>query len=35
MITIVQGIGEAGNSIAYVRKRDPAIDTEPVDQYNH
>ncbi len=34
-ITIVQGIGEAGLSIAYVRKRDPAIDTEPEDQYNH
>ena len=26
VITIVQGIGEAGKSIAYVRKRDPAID---------
>jgi menaquinol-cytochrome c reductase iron-sulfur subunit len=35
VITIVQGIGEAGNSIAYVRTRDPAIDTEPEDQYNH
>ena len=35
VITIVQGIGEAGNSIAYVRKRNPAIDTEPEDQYNH
>ena len=35
MIEIVQGIGEAGKSIAYVRKRDPAIDTEPEDQYNH
>jgi menaquinol-cytochrome c reductase iron-sulfur subunit len=35
VIVIVQGIGEAGNSIAYVRKRDPAIDTEPLDQYNH
>jgi menaquinol-cytochrome c reductase iron-sulfur subunit len=35
VITIVQGIGEAGNSIAYVRTRDPAIDTEPKDQYNH
>ena len=34
-ITIVQGIGEAGKSIAYVRKRNPAIDTEPEDQYNH
>jgi len=35
VITIVQGIGEAGNSLAYVRTRDPAIDTEPEDQYNH
>jgi menaquinol-cytochrome c reductase iron-sulfur subunit len=35
VITIVQGIGEAGNTIAYVRQRDPAIDTEPEDQYNH
>jgi menaquinol-cytochrome c reductase iron-sulfur subunit len=35
VLTIVQGIGEAGYSIAYVRKRDPTIDTEPVDEYNH
>jgi menaquinol-cytochrome c reductase iron-sulfur subunit len=35
VIVIVQGVGEAGNSIAYVRTRDPAIDTEPLDQYNH
>jgi menaquinol-cytochrome c reductase iron-sulfur subunit len=35
VLKIVQGIGEAGNSIAYVRKRNPAIDTEPEDQYNH
>ena len=34
VITIVQGIGEAGKSIAYMRKRNPAIDTEPEDQYN-
>ncbi len=34
VITIVQGIGEAGNTIAYVRKRDPNIDTEHADQYN-
>ncbi|MGA2926616.1 MAG: ubiquinol-cytochrome c reductase iron-sulfur subunit [Solirubrobacteraceae bacterium] len=34
VITIVEGIGEAGKSIAYMRKRDPAIDTEPADQYN-
>ena len=35
VITIVQGIGETGNSIAYMRKRDPQLDTEPEDQYNH
>lgn len=34
VITIVPGIGEAGKSIAYVRKRNPAIDTEKPDQYN-
>jgi Rieske Fe-S protein len=35
VVTIVQGIGEAGKSIAYVRKRDPQIDTEPHDKYNN
>ena len=35
VITIVPGIGEAGKSIAYVRARNPAIDTEHEDQYNH
>jgi menaquinol-cytochrome c reductase iron-sulfur subunit len=34
VIEVVQGIGEAGKSIAYVRARNPAIDTEPEDQYN-
>lgn len=34
VITIVQGIGEAGDSIAYVRTRDPKIDTYPETQYN-
>jgi Rieske Fe-S protein len=34
VITIVEGIGEAGKSIAYVRARDPSIDKEPADQYN-
>ena len=33
-ITIVEGIGQAGKSTAYIRKRNPAIDTEPQDQYN-
>jgi Rieske Fe-S protein len=35
VVTLVQGIGEAGRSIAYVRTRNPQIDTEPEDQYNH
>ncbi|HWD65027.1 MAG TPA: Rieske (2Fe-2S) protein [Solirubrobacteraceae bacterium] len=34
VITIVQGIGEAGKSIAYVRKRNPTVDTEPGDKFN-
>jgi Rieske Fe-S protein len=34
VLKIIQSMGEAGNSIAYVRKRDPQIDTEPEDQYN-
>jgi menaquinol-cytochrome c reductase iron-sulfur subunit len=35
VLTIVEGIGEAGKSIAYVRKRDPAIDDiGPQDEYN-
>jgi Rieske Fe-S protein len=35
VITIVPGVGEAGKSIAYVRTRNPTIDTEPEDKYNH
>jgi Rieske Fe-S protein len=35
VLTIVQGIGEAGYSIAYMRQRNPAIDTEPLTPYNH
>jgi Rieske Fe-S protein len=35
VINVVPGLGEAGNTIAYVRARNPAIDTEPEDQYNH
>ena len=34
VLTIVEGIGEAGKSIAYVRRRDPQIDTEPHDKFN-
>src|SRR5205085_7647158 len=35
VITITPGIGEAGNTIAYIRARNPSIDKEPEDQYNH
>jgi menaquinol-cytochrome c reductase iron-sulfur subunit len=35
VITITPGIGEAGNTIAYVRQRNPSIDKEPEDQFNH
>jgi Rieske Fe-S protein len=34
VLTIVPGVGETGKSIAYVRARNPTIDTEPADQYN-
>jgi Rieske Fe-S protein len=34
VINITPGIGQAGNTIAYVRARNPSIDTEPEDQYN-
>jgi Rieske Fe-S protein len=34
VITIVQNIGEAGDSIAYVRTRNPTLDTQPENQYN-
>lgn len=33
-IVLVAGIGEAGKSTVYMRKRNPQIDTEPADQYN-
>jgi len=32
VITITQGVGEAGKSTAYVRKFNPAIDTDPYDR---
>ena len=34
VITIVDGIGQAGKSTAYIRKRNPKIDTDKEDQYN-
>ncbi len=35
VLTVVAGIGEAGKSIAYVRTRNPQIDTEPHDKFNN
>jgi menaquinol-cytochrome c reductase iron-sulfur subunit len=35
VIVLVPGIGEAGKSLAYVRARNKAVDTEPEDQWNH
>jgi menaquinol-cytochrome c reductase iron-sulfur subunit len=34
VITIVDGIGQAGKSTVYVRKRNAQLDTEKADQYN-
>jgi Rieske Fe-S protein len=34
VITIVAGIGQAGKSTVYIRKRNPQIDKEKEDQYN-
>ena len=34
VVTVQEGSGESGNTLLYVRKRNPAIDTEPEDQYN-
>jgi Rieske Fe-S protein len=34
ILTLIPGVGEVGKSLAYVRARDPSIDTEPADQYN-
>ncbi|HEX4363159.1 MAG TPA: Rieske 2Fe-2S domain-containing protein [Solirubrobacteraceae bacterium] len=33
-LTLVPGIGDVGKSTVYLRKFNPAIDTEPRDQYN-
>jgi menaquinol-cytochrome c reductase iron-sulfur subunit len=35
VLQIEEGFAEAGNTTAYVRARDPSIDTEPEDQFNH
>jgi Rieske Fe-S protein len=34
-ITIAMGIGEAGKSLAYIRRHDPEIDGPLKDQYDH
>lgn len=34
VFVIVNGIGEAGKTTAYVRLRNPEIDTEPEDEFN-
>ena len=34
VITLVGGIGQAGKTTVYVRRRNPKIDTERADQYN-
>jgi Rieske Fe-S protein len=35
VFTVTPGIGEAGNSLAYVRRHDPAVDGPVKDQYDH
>jgi menaquinol-cytochrome c reductase iron-sulfur subunit len=34
VVTIASGIGDAGKTTAYVRLRNPEVDTEPEDEYN-
>jgi menaquinol-cytochrome c reductase iron-sulfur subunit len=34
VISVQTGSAESGNTLVYVRKRNPAVDTEPEDQYN-
>jgi Rieske Fe-S protein len=34
IIDVQPSAGESGNTLAYVRKRNPSLDTEPADQYN-
>jgi Rieske Fe-S protein len=33
-LTLVPGLGEVGKATAFIRARNPSIDTEPADQYN-
>jgi menaquinol-cytochrome c reductase iron-sulfur subunit len=34
VLTIVEGVGQAGKSTVYIRKRNTKYDVEPADQYN-
>jgi hypothetical protein len=34
VVTETPGIGEAGKTTVFLRRRDPAIDTEPADRFN-
>ena len=34
VVTLVSGIGQAGKSTVYIRKRNPKIDKEPADEWN-
>jgi menaquinol-cytochrome c reductase iron-sulfur subunit len=34
VVSIVSGVGEAGKTTVYMRKRNDNVDTEPADQYN-
>ena len=34
VVTLTPGIGEAGKSTVFVRRRDPEVDTEPADRFN-
>ena len=34
VVTLTPGIGQAGKTTVFVRRRDPAVDTEPGDRFN-
>jgi menaquinol-cytochrome c reductase iron-sulfur subunit len=34
VVTTTSGIGQAGKTTVYIRRRNPSIDKEPADQYN-
>src|SRR4029450_9269215 len=34
VVTLVAGIGQAGKTTVYVRKRNAQVDTEPADEWN-